>query len=259
MDSQKIIDSGFCGMISQEGRFILDAKERALPNGDWNAGPLAGDVLIAHKDYEIHKEAPLRYQLKDVASFVEYCKTNLDPDAGGIIFYTSDGFIGLHNHYVPTGNRAQYNFELSPELLAWKQITGHTHKMFKKFLEERLDELVDAKIFRSLAVLKMNTNIHFQSDFDDDRNYAFTYEEKEGKGSSKIPKELTIKVPFFAGDPLQEIPLRLSVTQPKEADTKPRFRIEIIREERLLADNVAKQIEILRDVLPTHMILHGEI
>jgi hypothetical protein len=34
---------------------------------------------------------------------------------------------------------------------------------------------------------------------------------------------------------------------------------EIIREERLLADNVAKLIVDLRKALPRHMILHGEI
>jgi len=105
----------------------------------------------------------------------------------------------------------------------------------------------------------MNTVIHFESDFDDDRNYGFVYQEKEGKGSSKIPKEFTISVPFFAGDSPQIIPLRLNVPQPKDSDTKPSFTIEITREERLLTDNVALLIEKLRKALPKHMILHGQI
>lgn len=240
-------------------KLSVNAKERALPNGAWDAAPRAGNILITHQDYAIHKEAPLRYQFRDVASFVEYCRTNLDPDDGGIIFYTNGGLVGLHSRYTPNGNRIHYDFELSPELLAWKQARGCSHKMFRKFLEERLDELIDTTIFQALATLKMNTNITFQSDFDDDRNYGFIYEEKEGKGCSKIPKEFDINVPFFTGDPPQEIALRLNVSQPKDMDTIPLFTVEIIREERLLADNVAKLIANLRKVLPDHMILHGEI
>ena len=72
-------------------------------------------------------------------------------------------------------------------------------------------------------------------------------------------KELKINVPFFANDLLQEIPLRLSISQPKDPGAKPLFTIEIIREERLLADSVAKLIADLRTALPDHMILHGEI
>ena len=240
-------------------QLFSNAKERALPNGDWKAGPFAGDTLIAHQDYAIHREPPFRYQFKDVVSFVEYCKANLDPDIGGVVFYTNSGLIGLHSNEMPNGNRVNYNFEFSPELMAWKNMVRRPHKMFRKFLEERLDELVDATIFKALAVLKMNTSIHFESDFDDDRNYGFVYEEREAKGSSKIPKELTVKVPFFANNSPQEIPLRLSVSQPKDPDSKPFFTIEIVREERLLADNVAKLIANLRKVLPDHMILHGEI
>jgi ribosomal protein L24E len=246
--------------ITDSGVFKLsvNAKERALPNGDWGAAPRAGNTLIAHQDYLIHNEPPLRYNFEDIASFVTYCDGDIVP-GDGIIFYTSNGLVGLHSRMQPNKNRIHYDFELSPELLAWKMARDFTHKKFKKFLEERLGELTDVTIFNSLATLKMNTNITFQSDFDDDRNYGFIYEEKEGKGSSKIPKELTIKVPFFTNDSPQEIPLRLSVSQPKDPDSKPLFTIEIIREERLLADNVAKLIMDLRKALPEHMILHGKI
>lgn len=238
---------------------IIRSKERALPIGGWQSGPHAGDALIAHQEYALHAEPPLRYTFKDIISFSAYCDANIDPDAGGIILYTDEGLTGLHNYYMPRGNRVNYNFELSPELMAWKRVVSHSHRAFKKFLEERLDELVDAAIFQELAILKMNTSITFQSDFDDDKNYAFTYEEKEGRGSSKIPKELTINVPFFAGDPPQEISLRLDVSQVKGPDAKPTFSIEIIRESRLLADNVALLIEKLRTNLPDQMILHGQI
>ena len=238
---------------------IIRSKERALPIGGWQSGPHAGDALIAHQEYALHTEPPFRYTFKDIISFSAYCAANIDPDAGGIILYTDSGLTGLHNYYMPRGNRAHYNFELSPELMAWKQAKNYSHKMFRKFLEERLDELVDTTIFKTLATLKMNTTIHFESDFDDDRNYGFIYQEKDGKGSSKIPKELTIKVPFFVGDPTQEISLRLSVSQPKDLDSKALFTVEIIREQRLLVDNVAKLITNLRRALPEQMILHGEI
>ena len=246
-------------LVDLVAQLFPNAKERALPNGYWQPGHFAGDVLIAHKDYEIHREPPLRYRFRDVASFVEYCRKSLEPDAGGIIFYTNEGLVGLHNHYVPTGNKVQYNFELSPELRAWKRVVNCSHKVFRKFLEERLGELVDTAIFQALATLKMNTTIHFESDFDDDRNYGFVYEEREAKGSSKIPKELSINVPFFVNAPPEEIPLRLNVSQPKDPDSKPLFTIEIIREERLLADNVARLMEGLKVALPNHMIVHGEI
>lgn len=236
----------------------LDSEEKALPAGGWGVGPYAGDALIAHKDYIIHSELPLRYDFKDIASFILYCKADIEP-YDGIIFYTNDKIIGLHSRLQPKGNRIHYNFELSPELWAWKQARNFSHKMFRKFLEERLDELVDTTIFTTLATLKMNTTIHFESDFDDDRNYGFVYQEKEGKGSSKIPKEFTISVPFFTGDSPQIIPLRLNVPQPKDSGTKPSFTIEITREERLLTDNVALLIEKLRKALPEHMILHGQI
>ena len=246
--------------ITDSGVFELNinAKEKALPAGEWGDAPLAGETLIAYQDYIIHKEPPLRYQFRDIASFAEYCDTNIGK-GDGIIFYTNGGLVGLHSRYRPNGNRIHYDFNLSPELLAWRQVRNCSHKIFRKFLEERLDELVDTTIFQTLAILKMNTNIHFESDFDDDRNYGFVYEEKEAKGSSKIPKELNINVPFFAGNTPQEIPLRLSVSQPKDLDSKPLFTVEIIREERLLADNVARLIVGVRTALPDHMILHGEI
>ena len=121
--------------ITDSGIFELsiNAKERALPNGDWKTGPYAGDTLIAHQDYTIHRESSLQYQFRDVASFVEYCKTNLDPDDGGIVFYTNDGLIGLHDHKMPSGNRVQYVFELSQELRAWKLVRDLSHKAFRNF------------------------------------------------------------------------------------------------------------------------------
>ncbi len=239
--------------IDPPAQTFPNAKEKALPNGDWKAGPLAGEVLIAHQDYMLHREPSLRYQFKDIVSFGEYCDVNIKKSVG-IIFYTNTGLVGFHNRYMPTGNRVRYDFELSPELLAWKDIVCRPHKAFRKFLEERLDELVDTTIFKALATLKLNTNITFQSDFEDDRNYGFIYEEKEGRGTSKIPKELTIRVPFFANDPPQEIPLRLDISQPKDPESKALFTIEIIRGERLLADNVTKLIMNLRKALPNHMI-----
>jgi hypothetical protein len=238
---------------------MIRSKERALPIGGWQSGPHAGDALIAHQEYVLHTEAPIRYIFKDIVSFVDYCDANINPDAGGIILYTNSDLTGLHNYYMPRGNRVHYNFELSPELMAWGRVVNHSHRAFKEFLEERLDELTDVTIFKTLATLKMNTTIHFESDFDDDRNYGFIYKEKDGKGSSKIPKELTIKVPFFVGDPTQEINLRLIVSQPKDPESKPRFTVEIIGEQRLLADNVARLIVNLRKAWPDHMILHGEI
>ena len=252
---EKVNNIGFFEFMGQPR---LDAKERALPNGNWKAGPLAGEVLIAHQDYMLHREPSLRYQFKDIVSFGEYCDVNIKKGVG-IIFYTNTGLVGFHNRYMPTGNRVQYDFEFSPELMAWKGVICYSHKAFRQFLEERLDELVDTTIFETLATLKMNTSIHFESDFEDNRNYGFTYEEKEGKGSSKIPKELTIKVPFFANDSPQEISLRLDIPQPKDPESKALFTIEIIRGERLLADNVTKLIMNLRKALPNHMILHGEI
>ena len=258
-----ILDTGFPPGSTGSSDFInqlhLNSKERALPAGYWDTGPLAGESLITHQDYHVHKEPPLRYQLDDIASFVEYCKADLDPDAGGIILYTDIGLVGLHNRMQPTGNRIRYDFEFSPELMAWKNVINCSHKLFRKFLEERLDELVDTTIFQALATLKMNTSITFQSDFDDDRNYGFIYEEKEGRGCSKIPKEFIVKVPFFANDSPQEIPMRLNVPPPKNPDSRPLFTTEIIKERKLLADNVAKLIADLRKALPDHLILHGEI
>lgn len=239
-------------------QLFSNAKERALPAGQADITPLAGETSIAHSEYAIHREAPLQYKFGDIASFATYCENDIDNDIG-IIFYTSTGFVGLHNRMQPTGNRIHYDFELSLELRAWKRVVNCSHKAFRKFLEERLDELVDTAIFQALATLKMNTSIHFESDFDDDRNYGFIYEEKEAKGSSKIPKEFTIKVPFFANNPPEEILLRLSVSQPKDPDSKPLFTIKIIREEKLLADNVAGLIAGLKETLSDHMILHGEI
>ena len=222
-------------------QLFSNAKERALPAGQSDIALMAGEALITHDEYSIHKELPLQYKFEDVASFAAYAKADID-EAVGMIFYADTGLVGLHSRIQPTGNRIHYDFELSPELLAWKHARNYSHKMFRKFLEERLDELVDVTIFQTLATLKMNTSIHFESDFDDDRNYGFIYQEKEAKGFSKIPKEFTINVPFFTNDPPQEINLRLSVSQPKDPDSKPLFIIEIIREERLLADNVARGI-----------------
>ena len=233
----------------------FDSKEKALPAGNWGIAPFTGDTLIAHQDYVIHTEPPFRYKFEDIVSFISYCDTNIEP-SDGIIFYTDNEIIGLHSWLQPAGNRIRYDFELSPELLAWKGVRNFSHKRFRSFLEERLDELIDATIFTTLATLKMNTTIHFEPDFDDDRNYGFIYQEKEGKRSSKIPKELTIIVPLFTGDPPQKIPLHLNVVQPKDPDARLRFTIEIFREERLLADNVTALIEKLRKALPDHMILH---
>jgi hypothetical protein len=256
---RKIMDEIIDKIMDKIVDNVIRSKERALPDGGWSPAPNAGDTLIAHREYVLHTETPFGYTFKDIVSFIEYCSANIDPDAGGIILYTDGGLVGLHDYNIPTGNKVYYNFKLSPELRAWKEARNFSHKMFRKFLEERLDELVDTTIFTALATLKMNTTIHFESDFDDERNHGFVYQEKDGKGSSKIPKEFTIKVPFFVGDPIQEIPLRLNVSQPKDPDSRPVFIVEIIREQRLLVDNIAKLITNLKDILPGHMILHGEI
>lgn len=237
-------------------RMHAGIKERALPAGGWSPAPDAGDDLIVHKDYLIQITPPLRYVLEDIASFTAYCKKIIDPEQG-IIFYTKENLVGIHDRLKPAGNRACYNSELSPELRAWKNVINYSHKQFRKFIEERLGELVDQEIFTALATLKMNTEIHFESDFEDDRNYGFVYEERAGKGCSKIPKEFDISVPFFANDPPQTISLRLDVPQPKSSEARASFNVEIIKEVRLLVDNVAKLIARLRTDLPAFMILNG--
>lgn len=235
---------------------IENPEKWALPGGQWDPMPDAGNSLIVHKDYHIQDTQPLRYSFTDIASFTTYCEKIINPEQG-IIFYTKKNLVGLHDRLKPTGNAIHHNFELSPELQAWKNVTNASHKYFRQFLEERLDELLDREIFTALAVLKINTAIHFESDFEDDRNYGFVYEEREGKGSSKIPKEFDIIVPFFAGDPPQVISLRLDVPSPKSSDAKPSFNIEIIKETKLLADNVSKLIAKLKTDLPAFMILNG--
>lgn len=238
-------------------QLFSNAKDRALPAEHADITPRAGETLITHQEYNIHREPTLRYELLDIVSFAAYCEEDID-DNMGIIFYNSDGITGLHNRLQPAGNRAYYRFELSPELRAWKNVKTRSHKRIRKFLEERLSELVDATIFQALATLKMSTSIHFESDFDDERNYGFIYQEREAKGSSKIPKELAINVPFFANDPPQKIRLRLTISQIKGPDATPLFTLEIIQEEKLLAENIAKLITRVRKVLPDHMILHGK-
>ena len=222
----------------------------------WGESPKAGEATLVHEHYTIERSASIDFVFEDLDSFIQYCQTEMKPGKS-IIFWDSDKICALQDRNRPEGNSARYNFNLSVELQSWMSLHSTSLLKFKKFLEPRLNELVDLSFFAILTNLKLNVAIKFEANMEDDRNYGFIFEQKDQKGSSKIPKEIVTLLPFFANDEPQEIVFRLSISQPKNQTDSPFIGLELFNYDHLRRQNILLYIERLKKGLSKYLILAG--
>lgn len=222
----------------------------------WGDPAKAGEATLVHEHYKIERSKAIDFTFDDLDSFIQYCQAEMKPRKS-IIFWSANEIYALQDRDRPKGNSAQYDFKLSIELQAWMNLHCTTLHKFKKFLEPRLHELTDPSFFATLSNLKLNVAIKFEANMEDDRNYGFVFEQKDQKGSSKIPKEIETVLPFFANDEPQAIAFRLTVSQPKEQNESPIFGLEIFNYDNLRRRNVLLYIERLKESLGGYLILAG--
>jgi len=218
----------------------------------------AGDLAIQHKAYESNRLPVRRYELKDMGSLLEYCKRYIDQELGAI-FYTTKSIVVLPNEARPFSNRITYAFNRSRRLEAWLTLGRVNQKQFLDFLEIRLKEIDDPRIFEGLAKLKLNATISYNSDLDDNNNYRVMFETQQAKGSTDIPKRIKVNVPFFEGEEQDaEFHFRLQFGQPKSDGEKPLFWLEPIGFEEQEAEHVEANIKRLKSELEGYQVFHGK-
>lgn len=141
------------------------------------------------------------------------------------------------------------------------------HIPFKRFVEERADDLVDHELLDAVLRFKTRTEFSYDADLEDGKSVSFTVVSKQGsgKGVVTLPKVFSIRIPLFRGtvnpetddERLYDVECRLSYEQVADGskiafEVRPQHVAELM--DKALADLVA---DARADLGPAWLIVSG--
>lgn len=209
-----------------------------------------------HSEYRMLSGAIRQYEVFNLYSFINYCKDRID-DETGAIFVSHEEIKGLHDIEKPNSSYVVYRFVKSQQFQDWLSVKHFNQRQLREFLETRLREFQPASLFEELAKLKLNAQIRYNADMDDDLNYRLIFEEKQAKGSSQIPKKITVSVPIYENRPARDVEFRVRFSQPKNDGEKPLFSLEPIGLEQILRMEMEDMAQTLDEELSGYEIYYG--
>ncbi len=200
------------------------------------------------------------FEMDDARAFVG-AVTRYGKPAEGVVFYSAEKitmFFNAMNREESITLPLKLSLELTAFLGEGPGII-RSQKSFLKALETYPECVKDVTMIRAMAErLQMSKEITFESNLDPD-NISFVYTEKGGKQEGKMPKKLTLNLPYFEGSESRiEIEVALSVEMPTKPDEKPAFKLENVKHERTEKDALALEVQGLQQKLPEWLFLHGE-
>jgi len=199
------------------------------------------------------------YAVNDSDSFVRYIGVYGD-EGKGIIFCGNNQLVMFFNE-ASRAERVVLPFQPSLEL---KSFLGDgpkktfTQKAFAKVLETFPDAVEGQKLLLPCVErLKIETQVEFESSIDE-TDHVFFYREKDGTQTARIPKQITLGIPFFERSKNTVlITADLEITRPKSADEKPVFILTNPRHERTHREAIEAEVEGIRNELKNWMFVWG--
>lgn len=216
---------------------------------------VSSDKTLEKKNFHRNR----RYTFTDLQSFITYCGLYGDPKQG-IIFYNPSEVI----MYLGEKNReesVQYNFTLSQELMLFLGREGKSRSFFQKDLYKCLSSYPEsfepADIVPKIRSLKISASIEIQSEIGDSE-HKFLFQEKNGKQTCSLPKEVVLEIPYFDGSKhIIKIKTGLEVIKPQSSDEKVTFVLENTYYDKIKAEALKQEIDFMKHELNEWTFLKG--
>ncbi|GEM_PF-3963598 len=207
----------------------------------------------------VYPHSTRRYHLMDTQSFIAAVRRYGNPETG-IIFYNEHG-ITMFFDERSRAEKITLDFKPSLELLTFipEGEKVFTQKKFLKALESFPDGVENAMfVIAEIKKFRMEQIINFESEIEDGY-HTFIYKEKEGRQTGKLPKHLTLRIPFFRESTIvREILCDLEIQKPKSADDKLQFTLIDPRFEYTKRDALRAEIEMIKSELNDWFFVYGE-
>lgn len=206
----------------------------------------------------VHKDRS--YTVNDSDSFIGYVEEYGDKEKG-IIFCGKDNIVMFFDE-ASRAEKVVLPFQPSLEIRSFLgDIAGSkrfTQKDFAKVLETFPDAVEGQKLLLPCVErLKIETQVEFESSLDE-RDHMFMYREKDGTQTARIPKQITLVMPFFERSKNKVTILAdLDITRPRSADEKPVFTLTNPRHERTHREAIEAEVDGIRDALKGWMFIWG--
>lgn len=157
-----------------------------------------------------------------------------------------------------------YQFVRSEPLRAWAGIVDHGmgQKQFINFLKSR--PAAEVAGYEALIANVSNVPIDLQiaGDFtiEDVNNVSFVFKTKQGEGSASLPKTIVAKMPLLnEGHAEFEVEMELETKLPRSENEKLVFTVSCPRFEQYLREALQVEVDRLKQDLPDHLILAGQM
>lgn len=232
----------------------VEGKRLFVRKGDSYEEKTTTESLAPSKYY-----SPKQYDFKDLLSFMEYCKKYGD-DKKGVIFYNSNGIT----MFFDENNREEsikYAFGYSHQLMSFLGGLGEkrqfTQKEFFKCLGTYPECLEAKDLVYKIKNLKISATVEIRSEIGE-ADHTFLYQEKTGKQTCSIPKDLILNLPYFKGSAHNlTLNVALEVIRPQSAEDKVLFILENTYRVKALEAAIKLEIDHVKTELPKWSFFFG--
>lgn len=201
------------------------------------------------------------YRMNTARSFVDYITEHGDAEKG-IIFARERGL----QMFFSEASRDQgivLPFERSLErdtFLGDGNGRSFNQKDFVRALEmfpDCIEQNANGILLAAIEHIDVSVAIEFESNIDPN-NFIFSYSEKGGDQTGRIPKKLRISMPYFEGSSVEtEVDVELIVEVPKSPGDGLWFVLREPKHKRTLRDALDKEVNSIKGQLPDWLFVNG--
>jgi hypothetical protein len=229
-------------------RPAIEVRESLPPHDEWQP-PAA---------YRSHS-------LADTGSFIKFA-LRYGAAEKSLVFYGRDQFTLVLDEGVDRGERevVQMRVEASNEWREWEKALGRatSHKGLLQFLMEHEHNLVDGEVLKSMASLRLRSEISLDSDVrDEGKSFGITVKTNAGEELKRFPKQFAIAVPVLAQDvdrdQRAQVTIRLQISLPDEAKKGPEFTLYCPEWENVFVSRIQREGDMLNSALDGWTVVHG--
>lgn len=214
---------------------------------------------------EVFRPEGTSYKLDSIESVADLIKAKGSKEHS-VIFY-NDRVVGIvldDSIMDKPKDRANYHFELSNELKAWKNLFGPVidQRSFVNFLKQRKPEEVKyvEELMAKIQNLKIATEILGDYQYDDNNNFTVMFKTKDGEKNVTLPSSIYLSLPFLYGsNKAMDVEIEMELVKPRSENEKPGFKLTCLKYDQYLREAVEHEIKRLKEMLPGYLILAGAV
>lgn len=226
-------------------------------------------VTIRHVQVNEFQYKGIQHSFNSLQGLIDFIKKKGDPEKT-VIFYNTKGLDIMSVYAIlddSVTDRLQdvvkYNFDLSYDFSQWYNLFGSqlSQKDFIEFLKCLPDgQLKDYEsLLASVQKLKIATQITGDYEYEDDNNITIMFKAKDGEGSARLPKTLSIELYLLNESQYkQTIEIELKLIKPKSENEKPHFEIQCPKIKRYLDEAIKHAINNMKEQLNEFLIVAGK-